>query len=377
MAKLESSDLALWVVLLLAILAVAAPAEVTAQVSDTTPPELVGFSFSPTTIDVSGGAQAVTVTLRITDDVSGFGFGIVQFASPSFAPLAGQVRSATFNSGNRISGDARDGVYEVSVSFPQFSEAGTWRTGGLGLSAIRMDDQAGNISFLSEADLIGQGFPTQLEVTGNQPPSADAGPDQALECTSASGTAVTLDGSGSSDPDNDSLTFFWTGPFPEGGGTVTGVSPTVTFALGGPHTITLTVDDGNGGSDSDTVMVTVQDTRPPTLSVALSPSILWPPDHELVQITATIQVSDTCDLSPEVELVSITSNEPDNGLGDGATSNDIQGAGLGMDDRLFLLRAERSGMGTGRIYTVTYRASDASGNTTFAMAQVTVLHHQN
>jgi endo-1,4-beta-xylanase len=44
----------------------------------------------------------------------------------------------------------------------------------------------------------------------------------------------------------------------------------------------------------------------------------------------------------------------------------------GTDDRTFLLRAERSGRGTGRVYTVTYEAKDATGNTSTGQARVTV-----
>ena len=62
------------------------------------------------------------------------------------------------------------------------------------------------------------------------------------------------------------------------------------------------------------------------------------------------------------------------GLGDGDTSGDIQGAEIGTDDRSFFLRSERSGTGSGRIYTVTYRATDASLNATITAAQVTVRH---
>ena len=71
-------------------------------------------------------------------------------------------------------------------------------------------------------------------------------------------------------------------------------------------------------------------------------------------------------------LVSITSNEPDEGLDPDDQPGDIQGADLGADDRSFLLRAERAPFGTGRVYTVVYQASDGSGNVATAVSQVTV-----
>ncbi len=122
--------------------------------------------------------------------------------------------------------------------------------------------------------------------------------------------------------------------------------------------------------------VKVVDTTPPTIAVTLTPDSLWPPNHKMVPITASIQVSDICDPNPTVRLLSITSNESDNGLGDGNTTVDIQGVTIGADDRSFLLRAERSGTGNDRIYTVTYEARDASGNTTVRTATVTVAHNR-
>lgn len=95
-----------------------------------------------------------------------------------------------------------------------------------------------------------------MEPEANQPPVAAAGPDQTVGCSSPTGTLVTLDGSGSSDPDGDALTFRWSGAFPEGGGTVTGVNPAVTLPLG-THTITLVVNDGQVDSAPDTVDVIV------------------------------------------------------------------------------------------------------------------------
>lgn len=90
----------------------------------------------------------------------------------------------------------------------------------------------------------------------NRPPVANAGPDRTLECTNPAGTLVTLDGSGSSDPDHDPLTYTWTGPFPEGGGTVTGMKPSVTLPLGA-STTGLVVNDGKVNSPSDNVKISI------------------------------------------------------------------------------------------------------------------------
>ena len=96
-----------------------------------------------------------------------------------------------------------------------------------------------------------------FNVAENQPPTvADAGSDQFLQCTNPDATLVVLDGSGSSDPDDDPLTYTWTGPFPEGGGTVMGVNPTVSLPLG-EHTVSLVVNDGQVDSEPDEVSIAI------------------------------------------------------------------------------------------------------------------------
>jgi hypothetical protein len=135
-------------------------------------------------------------------------------------------------------------------------------------------------------------------------------------------------------------------------------------------------------TDDVTVPMQRLDTTPPTLSVTLSPVTLWPPSDKLVPITATVTVKDDYDPSPEIKLESITANEV-------LDKDDIKDAQLGTDDRSFKLRAERDGKDSdhkkqdrtdkhlGRIYTVTYSATDASGNKTTASATVTVPHDRD
>ena len=113
-----------------------------------------------------------------------------------------------------------------------------------------------------------------------------------------------------------------------------------------------------------------EDTTPPSLTVSLSPNTLWPPNGKLVPVTATITVKDDYDPAPEVKLESIFVNET-------AASDDVRDAQAGTDDRSFSMAAKREGTNqAGRVYTVTYSATDGSGNKVSASATVTVPHDQ-
>jgi hypothetical protein len=196
-----------------------------------------------------------------------------------------------------------------------------------------------------------------IAVADTLPPEVTAPPAVVEECTGHAGTPVDIGLGSASDmcegalpTDNDAPALFQLGE----------------------TIVTWSAQDSSGNVGSDTQSVTIVDTTPPEISISLSRTVLWPPNHAMIPITVDVTVEDICDPSPTVQLVSITSNEPDNGLGDGNTSPDIQDAEFGTDDRSFLLRAERSGRGTGRIYTITYRASDSSGNWAEASAEVLV-----
>lgn len=100
-----------------------------------------------------------------------------------------------------------------------------------------------------------------INVRANRAPTADAGPDQTLGRTSPLGVEVTLDGSGSTDPEGSStiVSYVWTDA--DGDIIPNGVSPTVTLGVG-THTITLVVTDGGGLTDDAVVVIEVSNAPP-------------------------------------------------------------------------------------------------------------------
>jgi hypothetical protein len=111
------------------------------------------------------------------------------------------------------------------------------------------------------------------------------------------------------------------------------------------------------------------DTTPPTISGASAdaPS-LWPPNHRMRSVTVDATVEDDSDPAPTLRILSVSSNEPEDGTGDGDAGPDWDITG----DLTLDLRAERSGSGDGRVYTITLVATDASGNESFETVEVVV-----
>jgi hypothetical protein len=133
----------------------------------------------------------------------------------------------------------------------------------------------------------------------NDPPVAKAGPDQTVN----EGSAVTLDGSGSSDPDDGIASYLWvqTAGAEVTLSNTTAVQPTFTAPkfVAGANTLIfrLTVTDNGGQSTSDMIIITVSDVNQPPVANAGS-------DQTIVQVGVTVALDGSNSIDPDDGIVS-------------------------------------------------------------------------
>lgn len=149
----------------------------------------------------------------------------------------------------------------------------------------------------------------------------------------------------------------------------------------GTYTITYNATDAVGNSATPvTRTVIVQDTTAPTITLNGNTITLWPPNHSYHTVSVSnfvTAVSDGCNTGlgvGDVVISKVTSDESENGNGDGNTLNDIV---IAANCKSVQLRSERQGGGNGRVYTITFKVTDASGNVATATAQVKVPKNNN
>jgi hypothetical protein len=144
----------------------------------------------------------------------------------------------------------------------------------------------------------------------------------------------------------------------------------------GTYTITYNASDPSGNPAAPmTRTVNVVDTTAPTITLNGNAPVLWSPNHNYQTFSVTdfvIAASDSCNTSlgvGSVVIVQATSDELEDSGDDGHTLNDIV---IAPDCKSVQLRAERDGRGDGRVYTITFKVTDGSGNAGTATAIVTV-----
>jgi hypothetical protein len=195
----------------------------------------------------------------------------------------------------------------------------------------------------------------------NVAPTASAGADQTVSRNAAVSLSGTFtDPAGAAD---DLYAWSWDldgNGTPDASGTTTygsAVPALTSFAASGTYTLTFRVTDKDGGSHSDTVVITVINQAPDCSAAAPSISSLWPPNHRMEPVSI-LGVTDPDSDPVTVTITSIYQDEPVDDIADGHTGPDGDGVGTSTAQ----VRAERSGSprnpGNGRVYHISFTATD-------------------
>lgn len=319
-----------------------------------------------------------TVTLTVTDPSGGTNTATTTATVANIAPIptAGPmttVYTGTASTGSGLFKDPGADTWTAIVNYGDGTGTQPLALAGqtFNLSHVYADNGTYTVTVTVTDDDGGVGTTTTTATILNRAPVANAGPAITAECNGIGVcTSVTLNGTGSSDPDGHVVSWSWSTP----AGTLSGPTPTSAFPLG-TSTVTLTVTDDDGATATATTTVRVVDTTPPVLTFSLSTTTLWSPNHKLVTVASGIRATDVCAGAVAVTFT-VTSNEPINGPGDGNTAPDwqvIQNANGSYD---LQVRSERAGPLQDRIYTITATTNDGHGNMTTQTATVTVPHDQ-
>jgi len=163
------------------------------------------------------------------------------FSGPTVAGLAALVISRARDLSVAITNDDVENIIQTTAN-DMPDDPGDSPNGG------STWDNHGRVDFLAAVAAVSG--------TPNQPPVANAGPDQ----SGNTGQSLTFNGSGSFDPDSgpSALTYSWN--FGDGSPTASGAVVNHSYSAAGNYTVTLTVDDG-AATDNDTAAVTI--SNPP------------------------------------------------------------------------------------------------------------------
>ena len=128
-----------------------------------------------------------------------------------------------------------------------------------------------------------------------------------------------------------------------GDGTVLSNTATVTAAR-----------DADSSNNSASASVTASNPAPVIAGLGTSLQVLWPANHAMVDVGVVYTVTDNC---PVINTLTVASDEPIEDTADGDATPDWEV----VDANAVRLRAERAGLGDGRVYTVTLTSTDTGG----------------
>lgn len=309
-------------------------------------------------------------------------FAVGYGSSALFTDLTGPATGAHIHGPATVTESAA--VIHDFVAAGQHLAAGDPAKGGVLLGTVELDETEAAallegsyyINIHTELNPAGE-IRGQLVAEINAAPTVECPADVEVECEGDEGTTVNLTAN-VADADGDELTVVWTIDgtayqtnivAASEGGSSGAVHFTGQFGYG-THEVVVSVSDGTAEPATCTASVTVVDTLPPEVT-AVTPSqrMLWPPNHKLVPVTVSVTADDQCGMTHS-RIVSVTSDEPVNEKGDGNTDPDW----LITGNLSLKLRAERSGRGDGRVYTITVETVDHAGHKVTNTTEVKVPH---
>ncbi|WP_071885486.1 rhamnogalacturonan lyase family protein [Rufibacter tibetensis] len=301
--------------------------------------------------------NAASVTYRVTFSENVKGLDVSDFTLTATGTAAGTIESVSAASGDVIDvivAVAGDGTLRLDVNSTGITDEANnpleegFATGEMytldhtapTLTAVSFTSSNANPAFAKEGDVVTLNFSVSESI--DQLKVSMAGQSVAATATAAEGytASYTLTSSDKEGP----------------------IAFTIDFADLSGNTGAQVTTTSNGS-------IVYDRTNPVISNASVSKTKLLVPNHEMVDIKVSYTITDRNIVDV---VVAVTSNEPENGLGDGDTGPDWEV----VDAHNVKLRAERSATGKGRVYTITITATDVAGNVSTQTLTVTVPHNQ-
>ena len=296
---------------------------------DAGPQTLVGWAtFNPGA--PNEGEQTATYTVSAVSNASLFGAGpfVATNGTLTYTPAVNAFGTSTFDVTVQDSGDGTNtsNTFSFTIKVTNVGDAPVAVADVLGATGNTTVTYAALVLLANDTDVDGDALTI-------------------AQVTSGTGGTATLNSDG----------------------TVTFV-PTPNFS--GAATFTYTAKDRV--LFSNTVTVTIGN-GPPECSATVTPALIWPPNHRKVYLSLA-GITDPDGDALTIRFTGILQDEPTNTPGQG---NTMQDGGIEDDGARAWVRAERTGGGDGRVYLVSFTATDPSGASCAGEVTVGVPHDQS